>query len=125
MSENRSRLDLNLDPARLGSRGAENSDRTHRFCIECNRGGMILGGSLLGIGAFVLLVTCVQGIGGGSILWDPEIRYHGRILGAVSSVVGVVLIFICHQVRDLDLDLHRSLVLDRSINIEIQTQRKR
>ena len=60
---------------------------------------MVLAAFLIGIGPVALLTTSVKALGGDTILWHPDVRYYGRILGGVSWAVGTVLLIVCYQVR--------------------------
>ncbi len=70
----------------------------HRLFKCCYTFGMVLGGCLVGVGAATLLVTCVQSVGGDTIMWHPQVRRQGRILGGAAWALGVVLLFFCYRV---------------------------
>ena len=75
------------------------SGAIHKCCKCCYTFGMVLAAFLIGIGPVALLTTSVKALGGDTILWHPDVRYYGRILGGVSWAVGTVLLIVCYQVR--------------------------
>ena len=71
----------------------------HQFCRCCYIFGLVLAGFCIGIGPVTLLITSVEAVGGNTVLWDPDVRTYGRIIGGVTWVAGVILLFVCYQVR--------------------------
>ena len=73
----------------------------HQVCRCCYVLGLVLAGFCIGTGPIILLITSVEALGGGTVLWDPVVRYYGRIIGGVTWAAGVILLFLCWQVCKL------------------------